>query len=218
MKHLTIIALLIIVSSDIYSQTTRGLIIRKKDTLEVNFKMPNVSHATDINYKVSSVFLDREKIKYFNAEGKKKVLKFSEVEEVQFFFGDSVIRMIRHINPFQAPCDWCEPQYFFLRLLIDGEMKLLKYNLSKSGFGSALNDISLAGRNIVDEGQSGNNPKFFYQKGGEEIFIPNVYLFRKEMRKYLSDCEELIEKIETKEYIKYDAFKIVEFYNSYCGK
>jgi hypothetical protein len=198
MKHFTIITLLIIVSLDIYSQATKTLIIRNKDTLEVNSKIP-------IDFSVE------DKLKYYNENGEKIILRYSEVDEIQIINAEGrITRMIRHINPFQVPCDWCEPQYFFLRLLIDGEMKLLQQNVSSSAVGSGINGTSNLGNY--------NKSYLYYQKGEEEIFIPNDILFKREMIEYLSECEELVNKIKTKEYKKRDAFKIVEFYNSYCGK
>ena len=43
---------------------------------------------------------------------------------------------------------------------------------------------------------------YYFQKGSAEIYIPTIFIFRKEMSTYFSDCDRIVKKIELKEYGK----------------
>jgi hypothetical protein len=204
MKKITVIFLLMSLAISSYGQKlTKGMVIKGNDSLHVDLKLPVIA-LTD---KLSYVRIQK-KIKYFNNNGEKVVLKAGEADEVQLYLRGDTIRMLTRVAPLQVPCERCKASYVFLKLVRDGKVKLFKYSLEDQ-LNYNLADIDVLQRTKY---------YYYYQKGIDKIYSPNNFLFKKEMSKYFSDCDILVKKIKAKELRKKDEIEIVEFYNSNCGK
>lgn len=205
---------IVLFSLSLYSQSINGFIVKGADTNYVNFSLPKYF----ITGKVNSDII-QDKLKYFDVNGKKVIIKPGEVDEITFYFKGDTIHLISHIDPVQVPCKMCKTRYVFLNLLVDGSVRLFKY--MKENNQAYIRAISSGGLNTGEEIGGMTLEKdywFYYLKEGRELFSPNNMLFKKEMSKYFSDCEVLVRKINAKEFKKKDAIKIVEFYNTNCGK
>lgn len=195
-------------------ELTKGLIIKGRDTLSVDFKIPTYLFSDNIIYSAI-----QEKIKYFDLNGKKNIIKPADANEILLYHKEDTIRMVTHIDPIQVPCERCKTRYVFLKMEVDGNVKLYKYmkqyehsyshTVASDGF---VIDMVPAGARI------GKDYFYYYQKETDKIYSPNNLLFKKEMSKYFSDCKELINKIKAKEFKKKDAEEIVKFYNANCGQ
>jgi hypothetical protein len=72
----------------------------------------------------------------------------------------------------------------------------------------------------------GSNPKTIYyisRKGDDVVFrLKNSNTYSKKFRivadEYFSDCPKLINKIKSKEFLKYGIESVVSYYNHYCNK
>lgn len=177
-----------------YGQLTKGIMIQDGDTIEVKVKMP-IGLDEKINYNKL-----QRKLKCYDDKGEKNIVKAKQVDEVVLYYGDT-IRMLRHKDPIQVPCEMCVPKYVLLKLIVDGELKLFQYfNTSGSVSGIPHEEIY-----------------YYYQKRDEELFTSTSYLHtKKEMTEYFSDCESLVQKIENKEFKTSE--QLVKFYNTNCMK
>ena len=183
-----IVVFFLMVVFDGYAQLTKGLIIKGKDTSYVDFKFEHFSN----EFKGD---------KYFDSNGEKKFAKPEEIDEIIYFDKGDTIRMISHVDPIVVPCEMCKIKYKFMQIIVDGEMKLFTY---RGDWDSNLRDRGVR--------------YYYYQRNDDKLFSPNNLYFKKEMSEYFSDCEELVNKIKTKEFKRNDAEKIVEFYNTNCVK
>ena len=59
---------------------------------------------------------------------------------------------------------------------------------------------------------------FVLQKDDEQMMRPNPMSFRKDLMLYFSDCPELSQKIESKEFRSSEIVQMVKFYNANCAK
>jgi hypothetical protein len=56
------------------------------------------------------------------------------------------------------------------------------------------------------------------QKGNGELKQPRSLSFRKDMRDYFSDCPDLTEKIDSRDFRRADMEAIVIYYNAHCAR
>lgn len=118
----SIIILLIIISTNVFSQFTNGIIIKGKDTTKVTFKLPkNISN--NIDY-----LRLQNKVKYFNALDEKFISKPEEIDEIQFSYEGEKIRMISRLEPVQPYCSICIRRTIFFKILIDDGVRLFKWH------------------------------------------------------------------------------------------
>lgn len=99
----------------------------------------------------------------------------------------------------------------FLRLEIDGKLKLFNYYYTQSSPG--MYNSSTGG---MTGGYSYTVEKYVFQKETGELKRFKGLTFRKDMIEYFNDCPELSKKIEDKEFRKNDMESIVRYYNSNC--
>jgi hypothetical protein len=216
MRKIAVIFLLMSVGHGVYGQElTKGLIIKGRDTAYVDFVLPKYL----ISGKINSDII-QDKLKYFDVNEKKVVVKPGEVDRVAFSFKEETIQLISHLDPVQVPCKMCKKSYVFLNMLVDGNVKLYKYMKQYYGQGYipvGSPDAIITGAAPIT-GTIGKDYFYYYQKGTGEIYSPNNMMFKKEMSKYFSDCKELADKIKSKEFKKNNAIEIVKYYNTNCGK
>ncbi len=168
----------------------KGIIIYKNDTLNVTFDMPINLFSGDVHYRKV-----QEKVKFIDSSGKKQVLRPSDAKEIIFDYYGKKIRMISVFSP---NTDISQNEKIFLKIIIDDYLKMYIYHYYQGGQ------------------YGGPSTANLLQKGDSLLKWPKNVFFRKDMVEYFSDCKELAEKIENKEYKDDDIEEIVKFYNSKC--
>jgi len=170
----------------------KGIIVYKNDTVTVTFDIPINVFTGDIHYRKV-----QKKVKFIDSSGKKQVLRPSDAKEIIFDYKGAKIRMV---SVFKPNTDISQNVKIFLKIINDDYLKLYIYHYYQSGPGQ----------------YGGPSKAYLLQKGDSLLKWPKNVFFRKDMVEYFSDCKELAEKIENKEYKDDDIEEIVKFYNSKC--
>ncbi len=183
----------------------KGQIIYINDTVNVTFNIPVSFLTQEPNYEKL-----QQKVTYFDASGIKKVLKADDAKEIRFQLGHEEIRMLSRENSIGLGSIFNMNSNVFLRIEIDGNLKLFSYSYTQQYPGM------YNGSTGVTTGGSYRLEKFALQKGERTLKVPADLTFRKDMSDYFNDCPDLVRKIENKEFRKNDLKAIVKFYNEYC--
>lgn len=190
-KSLFILAVIFFSSINVFAaELVKGKILTSNDTLDVTFKI-----SVDVISKEPNYMKLQEMVQYYNAAGKLCVLSPAAAKEIQFTYKGVEIRMLSRFlrnGIFQ---------YTFLKLIIDGDVKLFNYYYqaaSNTGGGSYQMNV------------------YVLQKDADNLVAVNVMSFKEDMSAYFSECPVLAEKIEDKTYRLNDMETIVQYYNSNC--
>jgi len=185
----------------------QGQIITASDTLNVLLNIP-------FKWTTGEPYYEKiqQKIVYFDASGKKIKMRPSEAREVRFTYGKETIRMLSVYNSLMMGSVFVSDPRIFLRLRIEGTLKLFTYYDTKSSGG-----MYNPGAGMMMGGYSYNREYNILQKKNEALMKPTWISFRKDMISYLSDCKELLPKLENRDLKSSDMAEIVRFYNSHCG-
>jgi hypothetical protein len=205
MRSLLLIIALIAVSFAAYSKKIPGMIISKGESREVTFelKIPLLSFEPNferIQYKV----------KYYE-NGKKKTLRPDDADEIIFDYEGMEIRMISCENTIGGGTLLAPPKKIFLKLEIDGPLRLFRFYFKASSNFSA------------GPGMGGGTTYYtvdnlIFQKGNGPLKKPRQFGWKKDMLEYFSDCPALSERIESKDLKRKEIEEIVLYYNRHCGK
>jgi len=168
----------------------KGIIVYKNDTVSVTFDIPINVFTGDIHYRKV-----QEKVKFIDSSGKKQVLRPSDAKEIILDYNGKKIRMV---SVFKPNTDISQNDKIFLTIVIDDYLKMYCYHYYQGGQ------------------YGGPSTAYLLQKGDSLLKWPKNVFFRKDMVEYFSDCKELAEKIENKEYKDDNIEEIVKFYNSKC--
>jgi hypothetical protein len=196
----------LILTINVYAKRLQGELLLEHDTLKVTFKIPVSLFSKEINYEKL-----QRKIQYFDSIDNKVVLKPEYAREIRFNYRDEEIRMLSRLSPQRLHDLFSKNHYFFLKLETDGRLKLFRYYYTENS-----PEVYDASGEIISGGYSYSADKYILQKLNEDLYIPKILSFRKDMMKYFQDCPELSHKIETREYRKRDMVNIVRYYNSAC--
>lgn len=199
------IVFVLILANEAEAKKIDGKIFFKNDTLEVIFKIPINIFSKEINFEKLQY-----KIKYFDSAKNMVVIKPDQAEEIRFFYQAEEVRMLSRYSTRRLKSAFSKNYKIFLKLEIDGNIKLFKYYHTES---SPL--MYNSSSELITEGISYQVDKCFLQKGSQELAKIKGLTFRKDMMEYFNDCSELSQKIENKEYRKKDIESIVNYYNSY---
>lgn len=183
-----------------------GQIFNKNDTVNVTMNIPIKFFTQEPNYEKLQY-----KIKYFDSTGVKKVLRPEDAVEIRFTYEYEKIRMLSRQNTLGLGNIFSMSSNIFLRIEIDGDLKLFNYYYTQSS-----PEMYNASTGITTGGYSYSVEKYILQKGDGELKRPKGLAFKKDMIEYFSDCPELVDKIESKDFRKNDLESIVRFYNSNC--
>jgi hypothetical protein len=183
-----------------------GKIIFGNDTLLVTFNIPFKLFGQEIYYEKM-----QSKIKYYNSAGDILVLKPDKANEIQFIYKSENVRMLSRNNTLGLGNIFSTNSNIFLKLEIDGRLKLFNYFFTKRSPG-----MYNATTGMTTGGFSYGTEKFILQKEEDELFRPISLTFRKDMVEYFRDCPALVERIENKEFRMNDLESIVIFYNLNC--
>jgi hypothetical protein len=184
------------------------IIYEKNDTTYVTLNVPFKLLSSEPNYEKLQY-----KVKYFNPSGVKIIVKPDQAKEIQFNYNNENIRMISVYNSLMLGNLFTNCDNIFLKLEIDGKLKLFSYYYTQQSAG-----YYNAATGTMSGGSAYSIEKYILQKGNEELVQPYGLGFKKDMAEYFSDCLELAQKIRNKEFRKNDIEAIVHYYNSHCNK
>jgi hypothetical protein len=205
MKQLSIVCILLLfVPLYVCAQVTtaQGQIITAEDTIDVVFAIP---------VKLPDSLPDYEKLQrrfiYNDAAGKQVRVTPRHAKEIRFAYNSETIRMI---STNKLVLDSASMSgYTFLKLDIDGTLKLYTYYYTSRSVEMDVGAIKIPP-------YSSNGQKKIFSKREGEFIIPRFFII--DMKHYLSDCPELVSKIQNKDFERGDEDSIVNFYNDTCGK
>lgn len=176
------------------------IVLNNDDTLEVTLRIPTEFLSNRIDYESL-----QRRIRYFDENRKRRHFKPHQAKEVFFEYYGEEVRMFSHPAPNRMMNLLSFSSHVFMKLDIEGELRLFTY------FSKETNDVDddfFYGDNI--------NEKYYLQKGNEALKNPNFFKFRKDMMNYLGDCDEMVEKLEEKDFRRWDIWEMVRFYNRVC--
>ncbi|WP_028981455.1 hypothetical protein [Sporocytophaga myxococcoides] len=203
-KIFLVVFFALILSSKLLAEKVKGKIILENDTIDVTFDIPVDYFSLEINYESL-----QQRIKYIDSTGNKKVLHPEDAKEIRFKYEFENIRMLSRENSLLLGNPFSRGSHIFLKLEIDGRLKLFKYYHTQH-IGGGYN----SGTGTVSSGSAYSSEGFILQKENTEL--KKIKRFKKDMPEYFSDCTKLVEKIENKEFSESDMDLIVKFYNSKC--
>ncbi len=207
MRRLSVLVVLgMILTFKLEARKIEGKILFKNDTLNVIFNIPIKFFTQQPNYEKL-----QNKVKYFDSNGKKIVIRPENAKEIQFKFQNENIRMLSRLNSLGLGSIFYTGSNIFLRLEIDGDLKLFHYYYTQRSAG--MYNGATGG---FTGGYSYTVDNYLLQKGNAELKRPHGLTFKKDMAEYFSECPIIVEKIESKVFRKKDLESIVRFYNEYC--
>jgi hypothetical protein len=175
-----------------------GKIISEGKSKEVTF---------DLEVPLSDYDLEwmQYKVKYFDENGQRKSLKPTEAEEIQFEHEGRPVRMISCVNP-GLGLKFFKGKKIFLFLEVDGPLRLYRFYYT-----TGENNVGPTPKEIVTQ------YKHVYQKLQYRVVEPAGITWKPDMMKYFAECQEVVDKIDQKEFRKEDAIAVAELYNEKCG-
>jgi len=195
MKKLLFLLLFVIaVCENSEAEDIKGKIIYRNDTVDVIFNIPTISITGKIKYTKL-----QNKVKYYDLAGKKVKLFPEDVVEIRFSYLNEDIRMLSVRDTHDFSDNFSKSKNIFLKLIIDGELKLFEYHFSDSS--GEMTYVTTS---------------YILKRNKGELWWPEQWAFRKDMVNYFSDCPELTRKIQEKEFEISDFVEIVKFYYANC--
>lgn len=206
-KHLSLLTLVFLLSTNSQAKKNPGFYINKDgDTVYVKFNV-----AVSLFRQEAKIDRIQEKIRFYDSLNNTHYLKPEHASEVVIISSEDTIRMLSRANNLGLG-SFLSRNGIFLRLIKDGKLKLFKYYESKSsapGYNHSTNTMS--------GGYTYETQCYVLQKDNEPLFrTMNPVSFGNDMANYLSECPELVIKIEQKQYQKNDVPLIVDEYNKKC--
>lgn len=194
-------------TSTLFARKIEGQIISSADTQNVVFNIPFRFLSKVPNFERLQI-----RVRYYDASGKLVTLKPDDAEEIRFMLGREQIRMLSRPNTLGANI-FSNQKNIFLRLKIDGPLKMFHYYYTQTSPG-----MYSGATGGMSAGYSYSVENRILQKNNGELKRPRGLSFRKDMREYFSDCPQLIERIEAKDFRRSDMEAIVRFYNLNCAR
>ena len=206
--RLLLITALLAISFHTYGKKIQGTIILNGNSREVTFdiKVPLLGYEPNferIQYKV----------RYYDESGKKQTLRPGDADEIRFKYAGMEVRMISRPNTLGSGGIFSTASKIFLKLEIDGPLKLYRYYYKQSApayYGGAGGGYSPGASYTVEN--------LIFQKGNGPLKQPRALGWKKDMLEYFSDCPALRELIESKDLRRKEIEAIVMYYNRTCGK
>jgi hypothetical protein len=202
-----LIAALVAMSLHTYGRKIPGTIILNGKSKEVTFdiKVPllvDEPNFVRIQYKV----------RYYDESGKKQTLRPDDADEIRFTYEGMEVRMISCANTFGAGSIFSTASKIFLKLEIDGPLRLYRYYFKQTTGGY------YGGAGGYSPGVTYTADNFIFQKDNGPLKQPKTFGWKKDMLEYFSDCPALHERIESKDLRRKEIEAIVLYYNANCGK
>ncbi|NOU59142.1 hypothetical protein [Marinifilum caeruleilacunae] len=211
MTKLLALMLFMFIAISVKAVDVKGQIITGKDTMNVMLKIPVNMISQEPAYKKL-----QNSVRYITENGQKKKLKPDMADEIKFKFGFDTIRMVSVPDPVGGSHNGYFDYYIFLRILVDGKIKLYLHPSSKVSFGPVASISSNFGVGVNTVQYAKIEGGVIYLKKDDEDLKLVANFGRNKMKNYFSDCPELVQKIESKEFKSKDIIQIVQYYNSHC--
>ena len=206
-KYVLTFSFIILTSISLFADQINGYFITQKGvTTNVIFKIPR-----DILTQEPNIQKLQWGIKYFDSNNKKQTLKPGQAKEIHFTCNGEEIRMISLYNTREFGSTFIGNNFIFLKIIIDGKMKLYNYYYTQSSPG-----MYIVNTGFISIGNSYTEESIILQKNDSYLYQPKWLSFKKGMADYFSDCPDLAKKIENKTYRKEDIELIVNEYNREC--
>lgn len=145
------------------------------------------------------------RVVYFDKDNTRNVLRPDDAREIIFFHNGIQYRMLSRPRDFSGGIRFGQRR-IFLHLLIDGEFKLFLHYYTQTSSNGPGNGSS-----------SYQTEEEILQLRDKELISPNRIGFRKEMLRYIDDCPEVTNFIESRDLKRRDLGIIVSEYNKRCG-
>jgi hypothetical protein len=198
---------LAILSLCAYGKKVPGIIIVNGKVKDVTFDIKVPLLGSEPNFERIQY-----KVRYYDENGKKKTLRPGDAEEINFYYQGKEVRMISCVNTLGLGDIFSNAEKLFLKLEIDGPLRLYRYYFKQSTGGYS------AGAGVYTPGMTYTVENFIFQKGNDALMKPRSLRWRKDMLEYFNDCPGLREQIEAKDFRKGDIEAIALYYNQHCGK
>ncbi len=167
------------------------------DTVKVNFRIMMELFSNEINF--SSVQCG---VRIYNENRKKVLLKAEQMKEIHFDYKNKHYKFVSLPNTLQS-CQCYNSSKFLLQQISDGDLKLYSYHSHSQSMSGSANHHYSQEINVL-------------QKKDGSLFTVEYFFFKKSMSEYLSDCPEIVTKINDKTYGRDDLMKIIADYNQNC--
>lgn len=199
-------ALVVVSSFHAYAKKVPGTIVSKGKSRDVTFeiKVPLLSDEPSFEGL-------QKKIRYYDEAGKKQTLRPEDADEITFEYEGEIIRMISCINNNGGNLALSMYKVLFLRIIIDGPLRLYRFYYTQSSGGG----FGTGGMYTAPMTFTVNN--FVFQKGNGALTQPRSLRWKKDMIEYLNDCPALSSLIESKDLTRSEVEAIVKYYNANCG-
>ena len=182
------------ISISLSAMKIEGLIINRSDTLLVTFKIPTDLFRTEPDFQHM-----QRSIKYYDINGKRKIIKPIDAEEIQFTMNNKLIRMLSRKLNFNTNKRYLLDSVMFLKLEEDGYLKLFSFY-------------------TLDLSNTNGNKSYLLQKGKDELKWVNTVRIKNDLIEYLADCKSVVEMIKQYNFFTKGLVPIVTHYNSICRK
>jgi hypothetical protein len=207
MRRLLLIIAVIVISLHAYGRKLQGVIIVNGNSKDVMFDINIRFIAGDPNFERTQY-----RIRYYDESGKKHILHPDDADEIRFDFKGMQIRMISVPNTILGKSLFSNASKIFLKLEIDGALRLYRYYYKQSTGGS----FGAGGAYYPGATFSADN--LIFQKGNGPLKQARSIRWKHDMLEYFSDCPELRERIESKDLRKKEIEAIVFYYNQHCAE
>lgn len=178
-----------------------GLIVKKNGKTQKT-KFEFTVGAYDNMIDMESV---QKGVDYIDSVGVKRSVNPEEVSEVQFTHDSVEYRMLACPNKLKlGGSKLSAPKYIFLKLEIDGKLRLLRYYESSTSTSPTGKEMKTVTRRYV------------LRKSNDEMIKPESDDFKKDMIDFFEECQGLVFKLSKNQFQKKDMVKIVNFYNVEC--
>lgn len=206
-KFLVIIALLFSIQAT--AKKLEGFIIlNNNQKINVTLLIPFGFLSRDPNYEALQL-----KVKYLDESNKSATIRPNDAKEVSFQLNGKQVRLISVQDNLDLISLFSSQTNIFLKLEIEGKLKLFSYYYKQQSSG-----MYNATTGTTTGAYTYNAEKYILQKGNGPLFRPKGLSFKKDMVKFLFDCEIVGQKIEGKEFRKGDMELIVQEYNKQCSQ
>lgn len=208
MKKFAVVFLLCCIVAIANAKKIPGEIVLNNDeTVSVTFLIPfGFLSSTPTYTKLQT------RVRYIDKSDRRVVLKPGDAKEISFTWKGQRIRMISVHDDLGLQSLFSSQQNVFLKLEIDGEMRLFTSYFVQTSPGMYNGSMGMS-----TGGSYYNVEKFVLQKKGGPLKQPRSLSFRKDMSEYFSDCPELVERIQKRDLRRGDLELMVMEYNKKCA-
>jgi hypothetical protein len=208
MRTLFLITVLVVFSLQSYGRKIKGTIITDGKSREVTFDIKVPLLADEPNFERIQY-----KVRYYDESGKKQTLRPDDADEIRFQYEGTDVRMISCINTLAGGGIFSSASNIFLKLEIDGPLRLYRYYYKQSSPG-----FYGGGGVGYSPGTTYTVDNLIFQKGNGPLKQPRAMGWKRDMTDYFSDCPALRARIESKDLRRKEIEAIVMYYNQNCAK